>query len=65
MDAAGRWALIRRQSRQLADVGASGSVAGAECGIRIGVNGPHTQPDGRGCVDSQCGRCNGADERYR
>jgi ATP-dependent Lhr-like helicase len=29
MDSAGRWALIRRPSRQLADVGTSGSVAGA------------------------------------
>jgi ATP-dependent Lhr-like helicase len=29
MDTAGRWALIRRPSRQLADVGANGSVTGA------------------------------------
>lgn len=28
MDTAGRWALVRRQSRQFADVGASGSAAG-------------------------------------
>ena len=41
MDTAGRWALIRRQSRQLADVGGQRFRRRCPCGIRIASSSTH------------------------